>query len=175
MCKQLVVRILQFSYSYISAIIASLNMSFETEGYSSYRKQSITSHRSSLSREENIEDAMVLKNCRRPSLREQPSYREEVVKALNRREELAKLKERLSSSRDLLAADPSTKPWMKTRTRRISSEVVKEDDNAPQYRRILKPDSPPRRVSETSASSYYYGARRNMSVCDSISSGGSEY
>merc|ERR1711994_483906 len=49
---------------------------------------------------------------RRTSLREQPNYLKEVSTALTRREELIKLKERLSSNRDLLAMDHSSKPWL---------------------------------------------------------------
>jgi hypothetical protein len=51
-----------------------------------------------------------LQQCRRPSLKEMPSYREEASKALNRREELQRLKERLSSGNyDLLHFFPSIK------------------------------------------------------------------
>ena len=52
-------------------------------------------------------------NNRSPSLREMPSFRDEASKALNRREELQKLKERLSFNRDILHADPSSKPWLR--------------------------------------------------------------
>jgi len=51
----------------------------------------------------------------KPSLKEQPSYLKEVGVALTRREELLKLKERLSSSRLILSADPSSKPWLLAR------------------------------------------------------------
>jgi len=39
---------------------------------------------------------------RRPSLKEMPSYRDEASKALNRREELTRLKDRLSSGKHFL-------------------------------------------------------------------------
>merc|ERR1712083_986858 len=42
----------------------------------------------------------------------QPSYLKEVSTALTRREELLRLKERLSSSKLLLSMDPKTKPWL---------------------------------------------------------------
>jgi len=38
-------------------------------------------------------------SVRRPSLKEMPSYKDEASRALNRREELQRLKERLSSGR----------------------------------------------------------------------------
>ena len=46
---------------------------------------------------------------RKPSLREMPSYREEASKALNRREDLKSLSQRLSANKDLMNADHSTK------------------------------------------------------------------
>lgn len=77
-------------------------------------------------------------SMRRPSLKEMPSYKDEASRALNRREELQRLKERLSSGRaymdwtlymkdnqwtldisdrEILNADPASKPWL----RRLSS------------------------------------------------------
>jgi hypothetical protein len=53
---------------------------------------------------------------RKASLREIPSYRAEASRALNRRDDLKSLSQRLSSNRDLLNADPSTKPWLKFRS-----------------------------------------------------------
>ena len=50
------------------------------------------------------------------SLREMPSYKAEASRALNRQEDLKSLSKRLSSNRDLLNADPSTKPWLKFRS-----------------------------------------------------------
>merc|ERR1712098_953937 len=55
-------------------------------------------------------------DLRKKSLKEQPSYLKEVSVALSRREELLRLKERLSSAKLLLDADPSTKPWLLTRS-----------------------------------------------------------
>jgi len=60
---------------------------------------------------------------RRPSIKEQPSYLKEVGVALTRREELLKLKERLSSSKLILSADPSSKPWLLAR--QISASKLK--------------------------------------------------
>jgi hypothetical protein len=59
---------------------------------------------------------------RRPSLKEQPSYLKEVSIALTRREEIFNLRERMSSVRLLLEADPSTKPWLQARS--ISSIYI---------------------------------------------------
>merc|ERR1711982_83401 len=67
---------------------------------------------------------------RKQSLREMPSYRVEASKALNRRDDLKDLKKRLSSNRDLLNADHSSKPWLKFRSvsqKSLDLEQVKED------------------------------------------------
>ena len=67
---------------------------------------------------------------RKPSLKEQPSYLkvvlirvinmtfliQEVSVALNRGEELKKLKERLSAAKLIMEKDPSAKPWMLSRS-----------------------------------------------------------
>ena len=70
---------------------------------------------------------------RKPSLKEQPSYLKvvlimvvgnmimtflirEVSVALNRGEELKKLKERLSAAKLIMEKDPSAKPWMLSRS-----------------------------------------------------------
>merc|ERR1712045_710365 len=53
---------------------------------------------------------------RKPSLKEQPSYLKEVSVALNRGEELKKLKERLSAAKLIMDKDPSAKPWMLSRS-----------------------------------------------------------
>jgi len=53
---------------------------------------------------------------RKKSLKEQPSYLKEVSVALNRGEELKKLKERLSAARLIMDKDPSAKPWMLSRS-----------------------------------------------------------
>ena len=55
-------------------------------------------------------------NDHKASLREMPSYKAEASRALNRQEDLKSLSKRLSSNRDLLNADPSTKPWLKFRS-----------------------------------------------------------
>jgi len=73
---------------------------------------------------------------RKPSLKEQPSYLKEVGVALSRREELLKLKERLSSSRLILSADPSSKPWLLAR--QISQSKIVEAKPAAQPRRKLR-------------------------------------
>merc|ERR1712061_774074 len=74
--------------------------------YSSSRSASTVSN-SSMTSEPDI---------RKTSLKEMPSYRVEASKALNRRDDLVDLHKRLSSNRDLLNADPATKPWLKFRS-----------------------------------------------------------
>ena len=74
--------------------------------YSSSRSASTVSN-TSLTSEPDI---------RKTSLKEMPSYRVEASKALNRRDDLVDLHRRLSSNRDLLNADPATKPWLKFRS-----------------------------------------------------------
>ena len=69
---------------------------------------------------------------RRPSLKEMPSYRDEASRALHRREDVKSIKDRLSASKEILNADPSTKPWLRrTSTPRKDStlERVSEDSN----------------------------------------------
>lgn len=73
----------------------------ENRRMSAYRMKSTSSQNSEVA------------SVRRPSLKEMPSYRDEASKALNRREELTRLKDRLSSDREILNADPSTKPWLR--------------------------------------------------------------
>ena len=63
---------------------------------------------------------------RRPSLKEQPSYRDEASRALNRKDELSDLKRRLSSNRDILSADPSTKPWLRKKSTKSDLGLVRE-------------------------------------------------
>merc|ERR1712226_927558 len=60
--------------------------------------------------------APAAKATRKPSLKEQPSYLKEVSVALNRGEELKKLKERLSAAKLIMDKDPSAKPWMLSRS-----------------------------------------------------------
>merc|ERR1712073_94864 len=69
---------------------------------------------------------------RKPSLRELPSYRKEANQALNRREDLKSLSQRLSSNRDLLNADPSTKPWLKFRSISRTENLTKVREDAGQ-------------------------------------------
>ena len=69
-------------------------------------------------------------NDRKVSLREMPSYREEANKALNRREGLKSLSQRLSSNRDLLNADPATKPWLKFRSISRTENLTKVREDA---------------------------------------------
>ena len=59
---------------------------------------------------------------RRVSLKEQPSYLAEVSMALARREQLARLRQRMSSTKLLLLEqDPETKPWL---------NLVRKDSNS---------------------------------------------
>merc|ERR1711881_162406 len=88
--------------------------------YSSSRSASTVSN-SSMTSEPDI---------RKTSLKEMPSYRVEASKALNRRDDLVDLHKRLSSNRDLLNADPATKPWLKFRSisqTGMNLEQVQED------------------------------------------------
>merc|ERR1711942_482045 len=62
---------------------------------------------------------------RKPSIKEQPSYLKEVSVALSRREELLKLRERMSAAKLIMDADPSAKPWLLSRS--ISNNSIKED------------------------------------------------
>merc|ERR1712183_1227403 len=62
---------------------------------------------------------------RKPSLKEQPSYLKEVSVALSRREELLKLRERMSAAKLIMDADPSAKPWLLSRS--ISTNSLKEE------------------------------------------------
>lgn len=62
---------------------------------------------------------------RKPSLKEMPSYLKEVSVALNRREELLKLRERMSSAKLILEKDPTAKPWLLSRS--ISNSSIKDE------------------------------------------------
>ena len=66
------------------------------------------------------------------SLREMPSYKAEASRALNRQEDLKSLSKRLSSNRDLLNADPSTKPWLKFRSISRTENLAKVREDAGQ-------------------------------------------
>ena len=59
--------------------------------------------------------AQVARKPSATSLKEQPSYLKEVSVALNRGDELRKLKERLSAAKLIMEKDPSAKPWMLSR------------------------------------------------------------
>merc|ERR1711955_11539 len=71
------------------------------------------------------EAAMAVTAGRKPSIKEQPSYLKEVSVALSRREELLKLRERMSAATLIMDADPSAKPWLLSRS--ISNTSIKED------------------------------------------------
>ena len=71
-------------------------------------------------------------NDRKASLREMPSYKAEASRALNRQEDLKSLSKRLSSNRDLLNADPSTKPWLKFRSISRTENLTKVREDAGQ-------------------------------------------
>ena len=60
---------------------------------------------------------------RKPSLKEMPSYLKEVSVALTRREELLKLRERMSSAKLILEKDPTAKPWLLSRSISNSSII----------------------------------------------------
>merc|ERR1712127_397749 len=62
---------------------------------------------------------------RKPSLKEQPSYLKEVSIAINRGDELRKLKERLSAARLIMEKVPTAKPWMLSRSISNSSLTAK--------------------------------------------------
>merc|ERR1711936_1101893 len=69
---------------------------------------------------------------RKPSLREPPSYKDEAKRALHRQDDLKSLSKRLSSNRDLLNADPSTKPWLKFRSISRTDNLAKVREDASQ-------------------------------------------
>merc|ERR1712106_886348 len=56
------------------------------------------------------------KITRKPSLKEQPSYLKEVSVALSRKDELLKLRQRMSAARLIMDADPAAKPWLLSRS-----------------------------------------------------------
>ena len=62
---------------------------------------------------------------RKTSLKEMPSYLKEVSVALTRREELLKLRERMSSAKLILEKDPTAKPWLLSRS--ISNSSLKDE------------------------------------------------
>ena len=75
---------------------------------------------------------------RKSSLKEMPSYLKEVSVALNRREELLKLRERMSSAKIILEKDPSAKPWLLSRS--ISNNSIK-DVETPKLRKLSRGSS----------------------------------
>merc|ERR1712002_160756 len=79
-----------------------------------------------------------VKITRKPSLKKQPSYLKEVSVALSRREELLKLRERMSAAKLIMDADPSAKPWLLSRS--ISSNSIKEDILVPTRERNMSRD-----------------------------------
>ena len=81
---------------------------------------------------------------RKSSLKEMPSYLKEVSVALTRREELLKLRERMSSAKLILEKDPTAKPWLLSRS--ISNNSIK--DETPKIRKISRGSS---RDTETSS------------------------
>merc|ERR1712012_1078832 len=69
---------------------------------------------------------------RKASLRELPSYKKEAERAMGRQDDLKSLSKRLSSNRDLLNADPSTKPWLKFRSISRTDNLAKVREDASQ-------------------------------------------
>ena len=97
--------------------------------YSSSRSASTVSN-SSMTSEPDI---------RKTSLKEMPSYRVEASKALNRRDDLVDLHKRLSSNRDLLNADPATKPWLKFRSISQNGNNIRVRDANPRVEGLVSP------------------------------------
>ena len=92
---------------------------------------------------------------RKGSLKEQPSYLKEVSVALTRREELLRLRERMSAAKLIMDADPSAKPWLLSRS--ISNNSLKEEVKTatiPRRRKFSK-DSRSSRDTEDSSSKIY--------------------
>merc|ERR1712227_945631 len=90
------------------------------------RREKMTSRAPKAASKPHREPAPLLKaEDRKPSLKEMPSYLKEVSVALTRREELLKLRERMSSAKLILEKDPTAKPWLLSRS--ISNSSMKED------------------------------------------------
>merc|ERR1712064_118636 len=83
---------------------------------------------------------------RKPSIKEQPSYLKEVSVALSRREELLKLRERMSAAKLIMDADPSAKPWLLSRS--ISNTSIKEDILVTRERNISRDREESSEISE---------------------------
>ena len=92
--------------------------------------------------------AIVQPKQRKASLKEQPSYLKEVSVALSRREELLKLRERMTSARIILDADPSAKPWLLSRS--ISNNSMKENIPSTRMRQMSQDSGDTEESSEIS-------------------------
>merc|ERR1712045_977366 len=100
------------------------------------RREKMTSRAPKAASKPHREPAPLLKaEDRKPSLKEMPSYLKEVSVALTRREELLKLRERMSSAKLILEKDPTAKPWLLSRS--ISSNSLK-DSEAPKLRKLSR-------------------------------------
>ena len=69
-------------------------------------------------------------------MKEMPSYLKEVSVALSRREELLKLRERMSSAKLILEKDPTAKPWLLSRS--ISNSSIKDEAKSDRLRKISR-------------------------------------
>merc|ERR1712083_880587 len=88
---------------------------------------------------------------RKGSLKEQPSYLKEVSVALTRREELLRLRERMSAAKLIMDADPSAKSWLLSRS--ISNNSIKEEIKASTISRRRKASKDSRSSRDTEDSS----------------------
>ena len=88
---------------------------------------------------------------RKGSLKEQPSYLKEVSVALTRREELLRLRERMSAAKLIMDADPSAKPWLLSRS--ISNNSIKEEVKSATIPRRRKASKDSRSSRDTEDSS----------------------
>merc|ERR1719422_407872 len=69
-------------------------------------------------------------STRRVSLREMPSFRNDASKALDRRDDLQKLKAKLSFNREILhSADPASQPWLR-KTSGAAAPIRESKDEA---------------------------------------------
>ena len=93
---------------------------------------------------------------RKGSLKEQPSYLKEVSVALTRREELLRLRERMSAAKLIMDADPSAKPWLLSRS--ISGNSFKDEVKSatiPRPRKVSKDSRSSRDTEDSSEISEY--------------------
>ena len=88
---------------------------------------------------------------RKGSLKEQPSYLKEVSVALTRREELLRLRERMSAAKLIMDADPSAKPWLLSRS--ISNNSINQEIKTATIPRRRKFSNDSRSSRETEDSS----------------------